>query len=198
MAKYNLMDCQVNLELCRHQDLLNQIVGLCRITRSYILDVMIYSTGAMAASSLCSYALKQNKHYVWTRCDHYPKEFIGGHVHFRSPIVCSSPMICNFVSMYLSIMKCANISPETIYYIDKETYGKQKFEFMISKTDLLYNSYVVWIGITYYGVKKITSSGCNFYILIGKYCRPISSTEEMRWDLKQSLKGVKQLTMEVI
>ncbi len=59
MAKYNLMDCQVNLELCRHQDLLNQIVGICRITRSYILDVMIHSTGAMPASSLCSYALKQ-------------------------------------------------------------------------------------------------------------------------------------------
>jgi DNA polymerase elongation subunit (family B) len=124
MAKYNLMDCQVNLELCRHQDLLNQIVRLCRITRSHILDVMIHSTGAMAASSLCSYALKQNKCYVWTRCNHYPKEFIGGHVHFRSPIVCSSPMICGLGSMYPSIMKCANISPETIDYIDKETYGK--------------------------------------------------------------------------
>ena len=100
--------------------------------------------------------------------------------------------------MYPSIMKCANISPETIDYIDKEAYGKQRFEFMILTTDLLYNSYVVWIGIAFYGVKKVTSLGCNSYILIGKYCQSISSTEEMRWDHKQSLKVVKQLTMEVI
>jgi DNA polymerase elongation subunit (family B) len=79
MVRYNMMDCQVNLDVCFKLDLMNKMVAICNATRSYIIDVILYSTGATAASALCSYALRCGKEYVWTRCDYHPVEFLGGH-----------------------------------------------------------------------------------------------------------------------
>ena len=120
MIMYNMMDCEVTIGVCFKLDLINQIIAVCAITRAYIVDVMLYSTGAMAASALCSRALERNMKYLWTRCDYQPPDFQGGHVHFKAPIVCSHPMIIDFVSMYPSIMSSALISPESIDYMDLE------------------------------------------------------------------------------
>jgi len=73
--------------------------------RTYNTDVVISSTGAIAASCLCSYAMKKDRRYIWTKCDPHPPEFLGGHVHFKSPAVCTYPMIVDFASMYPSIMR---------------------------------------------------------------------------------------------
>jgi hypothetical protein len=59
MIRYNMIDCKVTLDLCFSLDLVNQMIALCSITKSYILDVMLSSTGAIAASCLCNYALRQ-------------------------------------------------------------------------------------------------------------------------------------------
>jgi hypothetical protein len=61
MVEYNMQDYQVNLDLCLKLDLIYQMVAVCNITRCYIGDIMLSSTGAMAASALCSYALVQHK-----------------------------------------------------------------------------------------------------------------------------------------
>jgi DNA polymerase elongation subunit (family B) len=120
MVKYNMQDCMVNLKLCFKLDLVNQVVAICNITRVYIEDVMLYSTGAIVASALCAKALSNGHSYVWTRCDYHPWEFFGGHFHFKQPMVCVYPMIADFVSMYPSIMSSAKISPESIDYCDKD------------------------------------------------------------------------------
>lgn len=62
MIKYNMLDCEATIDLCFSLDLINQIIALCSITRSYVLDVMLYSTGAIAASCLCHHAHNRRCH----------------------------------------------------------------------------------------------------------------------------------------
>jgi DNA polymerase elongation subunit (family B) len=133
MTTYNMMDCEVTLELCFKLDLVNQLIAISNITRSYIIDVMLSSTGAIAASALCAYALTRQCRYNWTRCDYHPDNFEGGYVHFRRPLVCSHPMIIDFVSMYPTIMSEVNISPECIDFISLEELDESTFELRLLK-----------------------------------------------------------------
>jgi DNA polymerase elongation subunit (family B) len=132
MINYNMIDCEVTLDLCFTLDLINQMVALTSITRSYILDVMLSSAGSIAASCICNYAHQNECRYVWTRCDHRPELFEGGEVHFKRPIVCSFPMIIDFVSMYPTIIACTNISPESIDYIDLNTRHGSRFSLRLA------------------------------------------------------------------
>ncbi len=170
MIRYNMMDCEVTIGVCFKLDLINQIIAICAITKAYIIDVMLYSTGAIAASALCSRALENNMKYIWTRCDYQPPDFQGGHVHFKTPIVCSYPMIIDFVSMYPSIVTSALISPECIDYtdIDNSEVGYHSIWTTILSYDIA-PDYVA-IAMTTYGLSPCSNNGCMKVNLIGKYC----------------------------
>jgi DNA polymerase elongation subunit (family B) len=174
MTKYNMQDCEVTLNLCFKLDLINQMIAICNITRSYIVDVMVSSTGAIAASALCNYALNEGREYIWTRCDYHPVEFLGGYVQFKRPIVCRYPMIVDFVSMYPSIMSYCKISPETIDYVDRECYGLPRFTKRVLLLCYVEDRGTISIGMTLYGFKEVASSGCDMWVLIGKHCKTVS------------------------
>jgi len=61
---------------------------------------------------------------IWTKCNYCPPTFEGEYIHLRAPIVCSYPMIIDFVSMYPSIMSLALISPRSIDYMDIDDQSK--------------------------------------------------------------------------
>jgi len=169
MVRYNMMDCEVNLDLCFQLDLINQMMAICNITRSYMLDVMIYSTGAIAASALCASALRDDMKYVWTRCDYRPYEFEGGYVHFKKPIVCEMPMVFDFVSMYPSVMTAAHVSPESIDYLDLESSDDARYHVKLSLASYSVRDDTACFGVTHYGARQVTTSGCMAVTLIAKY-----------------------------
>ncbi len=127
MMTYNVINCQVTLELCFELDLINQRVALCFFAKSYVVDVMLSSSGAIAASSLSSYVWEQGYRYSWTS-DHRPEKFYGGQVHFKGGAVTSYPMVVDFVSMYPTIMTRGLISPESMDYLDFNTNRGPRFE----------------------------------------------------------------------
>ena len=170
MIKYNILHCEVTLDLCFSLDLINQIIALCSMTRSYILDVMLYSTGAIAASCLCNRAYDKNCRYVWTRCDYWPSEFEGGEVYFRSPIVYKNPMIIDFISMYPSAMSSTLISPEFIDYVDRDLMSIPRFDHRLVVLSSCNIDEVTYIGITMYGLKNHINIGCNSVFSLAKHC----------------------------
>ena len=114
MARYNIMDCEVTIELCKKLDLVNQIVALCYCSRAWAEDVMLYNTGAMATSCTCYNALKEGYRYNWTRCDWKPMDFRGGEILFSTPLIASNVQIVDFNAMYPSIIASVGVSPESI------------------------------------------------------------------------------------
>ena len=150
MVHYNMQDCIVNLELCFNLDLINQIVAICNITHAYIGDVTLYSAGEIAASALCHKALSNRQRYIWTRYDYHPRDFLGGHVHFKRPIVCSYPMIVDFVSMYPSIMSSALISPEFIDYCDKDCISCPRYSNKLVLLSYTLTKGTICMGMTMY------------------------------------------------
>jgi DNA polymerase elongation subunit (family B) len=154
MITYNMTDCDVTLELCFKLDLINHLIAISNITRSYIIDVMLSSTGAIAASALCSYALTRQCRYNWTRCDFHPDNFEGGYAHFRRPLVCSYPMIIDFVSMYPSIMSEVNISPESIDFINIDELDRTRFEFRLMMMYYSRHDSHCHVRLTFYGMRR--------------------------------------------
>ena len=66
------------------------------------------------------------------RCDYHPEEFEGGQVYTKRPLMCSNPLMVDFLSMYPAIMSCACISPECIDYRDSGCEGQPRFDSICS------------------------------------------------------------------
>ena len=75
MIRYNVSDCVANLELCKRIDLINQVICLSYCSNSWIRDVLLYNTGAMATSCICRNAYNLGYQFVWTICDVKPDFF---------------------------------------------------------------------------------------------------------------------------
>ena len=65
---------------------------------------MIFSTGAIAASCLCSYAMKSDRMYVWTRCDYIVVKYT--YVKFAMQIL----YVCNPLCYWIAIVTNINYS----------------------------------------------------------------------------------------
>ena len=83
--KYNILDCDVNLAIFSNLDLINQMIAICYATKSTMQDVMIYSTGSIAASTVSHHASSIGCRFEWSRNAWHPHELPGIHVLFDKP-----------------------------------------------------------------------------------------------------------------
>jgi DNA polymerase elongation subunit (family B) len=155
MVVYNIADCSANMELVEHLNILPQMYAIAYAARACIEDVIVYRTGALAASALAKSARLNGFRYHWTRCDWIPYTFCGGEVLFTSTMCASNVLICDFVSMYPSIMWSGGISPESVDYIDHSTLGTVRFTSMEMNVCICHVPGLVHLGLTFYGLKII-------------------------------------------
>lgn len=169
MAVYNLGDCIANLELCKRLDLVNQVVSLCYASRAWIQDVMLYNTGAIATSCLCTAAYIRGYDFAWNRCDWRPESFRGGELIYTGPCVASNIMSVDFVSMYPTIMSSCGISPESIDYVSPSDVSSRQFRqigvraiWEMSRTDCL-------ISCVIYGIVDGQRNVPESALIIGEF-----------------------------
>lgn len=173
MARYNIVDCEATLAVCKRLDMINQIVALCYGANAWIRDVLLYNTGAMSLSSMCSVAWKHGYKYNWTRCDWVPNTFVGGQVLFTGNKVERDVAIVDFTSMYPSIIRDGGISPECIDYIDLDTRLEPRFNYLICLCHSDYNRSTLElnIGATVLGVNDRLDTDATGNVLIGEEYR---------------------------
>ena len=111
MCEYNIIDCLVTLGICWKLDLFNQILNMCYATNCSIEDALVYSTGAISVSTLCSYAYNKGVKFVWTKCDWRPSIFEGGLVWFRGIVAC--PQVC--IIDFGTFMQLQTLNPTQTY-----------------------------------------------------------------------------------
>ena len=168
MLIYNLRDCTANLALCVKLDIINQVIALSYAARAWIEDVMLYNTGAMATSCLCSAAFTRGYEYNWTRCDWNPNDFKGGELMYFGPLVANNVMSMDFVSMYPSIMASAGISPESIDYITPDVVYTPRF----SRIAVVFMATMMGgrllISYVMYGVRTVRNDNACHQLIISE------------------------------
>jgi len=171
MATYNMRDCDATLGLCNKLDIINQVVSLCYGAKAWIRDVMLYNTGAMSLSSMCSIAWSKGYRYNWTRCDWIPDIFSGAHVLFTGEKVKRNVAIVDFTSMYPSIIRDGGISPECIDFIDVSSNNIPRFSYIKLIYSHNYNRATghVYIGIVGLGVTGAQDTDTIGMVVIGEY-----------------------------
>jgi len=155
MSVYNNIDCRVVLKLCKHLDLINQIIALCYCSRSWIEDVMLYNTGAMATSCICFNAMLHKCTYNWTRCDWHPLNFKGGEILFDQPLIASHVMVVDFTAMYPSIIVSAGISPESIDIESSMYHQGCRFESIVVHVSLMKHYAGTLLGASVIGTDNV-------------------------------------------
>ena len=171
MATCNMRDCDATLGVCNKLDIINQVVSLCYVAKAWIRDVMLYNTGAMALSSMCSIAWTKGYRYNWTRCDWIPNVFSGGHVFFTSEKVRRNVAIVDFSSMYPTLIRDGGISPECIDFVDVSSRYVPRFDHIVLAYTSGYDRVTkqVYVGIVGLGINRSEQTDTTGIVIIGEY-----------------------------
>jgi DNA polymerase elongation subunit (family B) len=110
LRTYNMNDCSVVLAIWQKQNFGILFPSLAVLAALPVYDCCRYITGTMAALAYSSFALSRNIRISWGTCT-IPKGYKGGLV--LSPIrgVHNNIVVCDFKSMYPTIMATCNIDP---------------------------------------------------------------------------------------
>ena len=199
MAKYNMRDCEVTLELCNKLDIINQIMSLSHCANAWIRDVLLYNTGAMSVSSVCSNAWSKGFRYNWTRCDWIPNIFSGGHVLFTGKKVRKNVSIVDFTSMYPSLIRDGGISPECIDFIDISSMDVTRFDSITLVYTYQYDRSIehLYIGIVGLGVSSGQGTDATGMVVIAEHLDTLkvsvdaqqSVVSQILTELEQDIKG---------
>lgn len=113
LVTYNINDCDVTLDVWYKSGLSREIPSLALCAASPVADCARYITGTMMPLLVASVALSTRKVLNWS-VSTADQDYKGGFVleptrgHHRHVVV------CDFSSMYPTIMSCCNISPESV------------------------------------------------------------------------------------
>lgn len=120
-VRYNLKDSQLTAQVFEKLDIARQLIALCSVMKSAMVDVCRYTTGTMMACMISSYALSEGQTMSWSRCSHIMDRFEGGLV--LDPVLghWKNVVIVDFSSMYPTIMLSCHISHDNIEYEDVES-----------------------------------------------------------------------------
>ena len=174
MCAYNIRDCEVALNICWKLDIFNKVINMCYATNCCIPDALIYSTGAISVSTLCSKAHEIGSKYIWTRCDWHPDTIKGGLVWFRGKISCPRVCVVDFTSMYPNIVKCCRVSPESVDFYDLGGEGDIRFTQLEFHVCYMLSEYGLCLAIVLFGLRQCAIQSCTFSCQIGLHSEVIS------------------------
>lgn len=117
LLEYNLNDCRVTVEVWRKLNLDKELVSLCLCASCSPYDACRYVTGTMMACLLSSRVVQRGMRIMWDPC---PRryDFEGGYVMEPVSGIHRDVFVCDFNSMYPSVIIGCNISPEIIEIVD--------------------------------------------------------------------------------
>lgn len=114
---YNMNDSAIAAELWVTTGLNVEVPSLAVCACAPVYDCIRYMTGAMAGCALSSDAAALDMLVDWSKCERVLK-YEGGKVLEPIRGVHDDVVICDYTSMYPTIMTDARISPETIIIIE--------------------------------------------------------------------------------
>lgn len=112
LRAYNLNDCVVTLDIWRKEGIENIIPSLAVCTSSPVYDCCRYVTGTLASLGYSSYAAARGHLVEWGLCS-LPQSYAGGYVMEPTRGLHLDIVVCDFKSMYPSIMASCNINPHS-------------------------------------------------------------------------------------
>jgi DNA polymerase I len=127
LRKYNLNDCKLVLDIWCKLMIDTEIINLSLCSASPVYDVCRYITGTMMCCMISSYALSHNKIVCWNPSDEY-HDYKGGMVFDPVKGKHDNVAICDYNSMYPSIMIGCNISFETVEHVSSDYIPPDKRE----------------------------------------------------------------------
>lgn len=112
LQDYNINDCKVVLDIWVKTGSDQSLPTLALCMCSPIYDSSRYVTGSMASTSVSSYLLSKGMTSRWSKCEK-DADFQGGLVLEPLRGYYTDIVVCDFKSMYPSIMAGCNISPHS-------------------------------------------------------------------------------------
>lgn len=113
MLEYNMNDSMVTSELWRITRVEPEILSLCVVSCSPIHDCIRYITGQMSVSLVASQCLEEGRVFSWGTCSS-PPGYTGGYVMDPMRGIHDDVVLCDYSSMYPTIITSCNISPESM------------------------------------------------------------------------------------
>ncbi|KAF4511004.1 hypothetical protein G6O67_002844 [Ophiocordyceps sinensis] len=118
---YNMNDCVVTLDIWIKEDLEHVIPSIAVCTTSPVYDCSRYVTGTIASLGYSSHAMSMGLGIYWGECT-IPQLYKGGYVMDPVRGVHKDIIVCDFSSMYPSIMASCNINPHE-FQVEKTPHG---------------------------------------------------------------------------
>lgn len=110
LREYNMNDCVVTLGIWKKEKLEQIIPSLAVCTSSPIYDCCRYVTGTLASLGYSSYVMGLGSLVLWSECT-MPQSYSGGYVMEPIKGLHEHIVVCDFSSMYPTIMASCNINP---------------------------------------------------------------------------------------
>lgn len=116
---YNMNDSKIPVEIWIKTGLIKEIPSLALASCCHIYDCCRYMTSVTARCPLTAEAMAVQMKVDWSECEPIPK-YKGGKVLDPIKGIHNDVVVCDFSSMYPTIMVDANISPETLEILSCE------------------------------------------------------------------------------
>jgi DNA polymerase elongation subunit (family B) len=112
LRNYNLNDCTVTLDIWKKEKIEYIIPSLALCTSSPVYDCSRYVTGTLAPLGYSSYSASRRCLIQWSTCSTL-QSYSGGYVMEPVRGVHKDIFVCDFKSMYPTIMASCNINPHS-------------------------------------------------------------------------------------
>jgi DNA polymerase elongation subunit (family B) len=113
LIRYNIVDSKLTAILWHETDVCRQVTELCVASCAPLLDCVRYVTGTMASCAVSSYCISNNMLMDWSQCN-LRIGYEGGTVLEPQRSLVKHVTVCDFSSMYPTIMRDIGISPENV------------------------------------------------------------------------------------
>lgn len=120
ILEYNMNDCRVTLDIWLTLNVDMELIALCLCASCSMYDACRYVTGTMMGCMLASYATSTASRLLWNPCS-VKYDFEGGFVMEPIRGIHRNVFVCDFSSMYPSVIIGCNISPESITVSECDT-----------------------------------------------------------------------------
>lgn len=113
LRDYNMNDCVVTMDIWKKEKIEHTIPSLALCTASPVYDCCRYVTGTMAPLGYSSYLMSKGIAIRWGQCLK-PQNYAGGYVMEPVRGIHENVVVCDFSSMYPTIIASCNIDPHSV------------------------------------------------------------------------------------
>ncbi|KAG0910059.1 hypothetical protein G6F33_008232 [Rhizopus arrhizus] len=114
MILYNIWDSYLHIAVAVQSKCMREIILMCSVFKSPLVDVCRFITGTMVSNMISSYALEQKMVIDWSPEPPLNRKYEGALVIAPTRGYHRDVSVMDIAAMYPSIMIGANISPETV------------------------------------------------------------------------------------